>query len=260
LAEIALYDNVMEDHLFVVCDAEGAAVGCTGLLVSDTDAVSYLVGPLLHGAWRTVDIARQVVNLVLGKRDVTGALVGYIEDENVVLGEALQRTGWQRGAAQLEMSCEIRASDPVAVTAQGRHPIRRLAGSSDAAFGATATLLGRHHHWPSDPLARLHDYLEDGYQVAVLESSGRLVGCALWIHLSGTDFARLDYLSVAEEFQRRSYGKTLTRHVLAEAARTRAIKRIYLSVDPANEGARRVYRACGFEEGTASRKYSYIRE
>ncbi|WP_408638789.1 GNAT family N-acetyltransferase [Nocardia gipuzkoensis] len=73
-------------------------------------------------------------------------------------------------------------------------------------------------------------------------------------------FGRLDYLSVAEEFRGRSYGSTLTRHVLAEAARTEGIERVYLSVDPANDIARRVYRACGFTEGIAWRKYSYERE
>ncbi|WP_280344941.1 hypothetical protein, partial [Nocardia abscessus] len=41
------------------------------------------------------------------QRIAPGALVGYIEDENVILAEALRRNGWHRGAAQLEMSCGI---------------------------------------------------------------------------------------------------------------------------------------------------------
>ncbi|MGY1896048.1 GNAT family N-acetyltransferase [Nocardia gipuzkoensis] len=260
LAELALYDNTVEDHLFIVCDAAGATVGCAGLLVSDTDAVCYLVGPLLHGAWRTIDTARHSLQLLLAQQVAPRALISYIVDDNVVLAEALQRNGWRRGPAQLEMSCETPAADSDCVVAGGPKPIRRLANSGDRAFPAAAKMLGRHHHWSSDPLARLSDYLDDGYQVVVLESAGRLVGCALWIHVSGTDFGRLDYLSVAEEFRGRSYGSTLTRHVLAEAARTEGIERVYLSVDPANEIARRVYRACGFTEGIASRKYSYERE
>ncbi|WP_159848985.1 GNAT family N-acetyltransferase [Nocardia sp. CY41] len=261
LAELALYGNEVEDHLFMVCDAAGAAVGCTGLLVSDTDAVCYLIGPLLHGSWRTVDTASQALRLLLAReRVVSSALVGYIVDDNVVLAEALQRTGWRCGEAQLEMSCETTAAEHGCVVAGGERFIRGLSTSGDHLFPAVAQMLGRHHHWSSDPLARLSDYLDDGYRVAVLESAGRLIGCALWIHVSGTDFGRLDYLSVSEEFRGRSYGSMLTRHVLAEATRMEAIERVYLSVDSANEVARRVYRSCGFTEGVASRRYSYQAE
>ncbi|MBF6335099.1 GNAT family N-acetyltransferase [Nocardia abscessus] len=259
MAELALYDNELERHLLIVCDAAGTAVGCTGLLVSDTDAVCYLIGPLLHGAWRTVETAERTLELVLAQRVAPSALVGYIEDDNVVLAEALRRNGWRRGAAQLEMSCEIPATGTGCRTVAGQPPIRQLSSSGDPGFPAVAEMLGRHHHWSSDPRARLADYLDDGYQVAVLESAGHLAGCAVWIHVSGTDFGRLDYLSVSEEFRGRSYGTALTRHVLAEAAHTDAIERIYLSVDPGNEAARRVYRACGFEEGIISRQYSYSR-
>ncbi|MGK8510979.1 GNAT family N-acetyltransferase [Nocardia asiatica] len=188
------------------------------------------------------------------------ALVGYLVDDNVVLAEALRRNGWRRGTAQLEMSCEVPAAESGCRVTAGKGPIRRLMSSGDPAFPAVANLLARHHHWSSNPLARLAGYLDDGYRIAVAESSGQLVGCALWIHLNDTDFGRLDYLSVREEFRGRSYGSALTRHVLAEAARTRVIERIYLSVDPANEVARRVYRGCGFEEGIISRQYSYACE
>ncbi len=260
MAELALYDNELERHLFIVCDAAGAAVGCTGFLVSATDAVCYLIGPLLHGAWRTVETAEHTLELVLAQRIAPGALVGYIEDENVILAEAMRRNGWHRGAAQLEMSCGIPATEAGCLTVAGQPPIRQLSSSGDPGFPAAAKMLGRHHDWSSDPQARLADYLDDGYQLAVAESAGNLAGCVVWIHVSGTDFGRLDYLSVSEEFRGRSYGTALTRHVLAEAARTHAIERIFLSVDPANEAARRVYRACGFEEGIASRQYSYARE
>ncbi|MGY2121490.1 GNAT family N-acetyltransferase [Nocardia gipuzkoensis] len=260
LAELALYDNKLNEHIFIVCDAAGAALGFTGFLISDTDAVCYLIGPLLDGEWRTADIAEQALKLIVGHALAPSSLATYIEDSNIVLAEALQRTGWRRGAAQLEMSYKISENaSPPGVAPRG-NTIRRLTSEGDPVFNATAELLGRQHNWSSNPMKRLRDYLDDGYQVAVSELSGGLVACALWLHVSDTDFGRLDYLSVSEEFQGRSFGSTLTRHVLAEAAATRAIERVYLSVDPGNEAARRVYRACGFDEGITSRKYSYERE
>ncbi|MER7454898.1 N-acetyltransferase [Nocardia beijingensis] len=260
LAELALYGNKLDEHIFMVCDAAGAPIGFTGFLISDTDAVCYLIGPLLGGEWRTIEIAQQVLKLIVAHPLAPSSLSAYIEDDNIVLAEALQRTGWRRGAAQLEMSWNVSSNMPSPEAARGREYSRRLTSSDDPLFAATAELLGRQHNWYSDPMERLRDYLDDGYQVVVTEMSGMLVACALWIHVSQTDFGRLDYLSVSEEFQGRSFGSALTRHVLAEAAATRAIECVYLSVDPGNEAARRVYRACGFREVITSRKYSYERE
>lgn len=144
-----------------------------------------------------------------------GPMSSYVHEANAALGQALRANGWRPGAAQLEMSrkvCSGHGDSPAG------HPIRALADRIDPLFLPAAEMLGRHHRWPGDPAERLGDYLDDGYRVSVIESSGELAACALWIHIDDTDFGRLDYLSVGEGYRRRFMGIALTRHVLAEAA------------------------------------------
>ncbi|WP_280439108.1 GNAT family N-acetyltransferase [Nocardia cyriacigeorgica] len=257
LAELALYDNRLEDHVFTACDADGAPIGMGGFLVSDSDSAAYLIGPLLDGPWRTVDNARAVLRLLMDQSIAPPAVASYLEEENVVLAQALRASGWEPGPAQLEMVCPLPVPTATGSPLADQATLRRLRGAADPAFPVLAKLLASHHRWSSDPLERLGDYLDDGYQVVVMESAGRPAGCVLWIPVPDTDFGRLDYLSVAEEFRGRGFGSALTRQALAEAAADGRIERIYLSVDPANEIARRLYLACGFEAGTSSRKYSY---
>ncbi len=259
LAELALYGNELEDHLFVACDQEGGHVGFGGYLVSDTDEVSYVIGPLLLDPWRTVPVVAKVLRRLVECPVGGGHLLNYVEDDNVVLIQALRDTGWQPGSVQLEMQYDISATMEPAVEAAATLSLRRLTDRDDPAFHAVANLLGRQHGWTSDSAARLADYLDDGYHVALSEQDGRLAGCVLWIYVEDTDFARLDYLAVGEEFRRQTHGSTLTRHVLADAHRTSGLNYVYLSLDPANEVAHRLYRRCGFTDNVRSRKFTYAR-
>lgn len=254
LAELALYDNPFEEHIFVLCDATGAEIGCGGFLVSETDAACYLIGPLLDADRRTPALAEQAVRLLIDQPVAADRLLSYIEDANVVLVEALQAMGWQPGAAQLEMRYEVGSSAPVVA---GGNSIRRMNTADDPQFGAIAEQLGRDFRWTTDPHARLVDYLKDGYQIALIEQDSQLAACILWITVHNTDFARLDYLSVVEQYRGRSLGSTLTRHMLAEVTRTPGTEFVYLSVNPANEVARRLYRACGFADNIHSRQFTY---
>lgn len=260
LAELALYGNRLEDQVFIVCDADGGRIGTGGFLISDSDSTAYLIGPLLDGPWRTVDNARAAVRLLMEQPIAPTAVASYLEEENAVLADALRASGWLPGPAQLEMVCPVPVPAPTRRPIPDQVTIRRLRSRTDPAFAVIAKLLARHHRWSQDPLERLGDYLDDGYRIVVIESEGRPAGCALWIHVRDTNFGRLDYLSVAEEFRGRAFGSTLTRQVIAEAAATTGVERLYLSVDPANEIARRLYLACGFEAGTTSRMYSYRQE
>ena len=258
LAELALYENTFEDNIVVVCDEANTPVGFAGFLVSDTDEASYLIGPMLEGPLRNASVAAEVlirlVRLPIGGRP----LLNYVVDDNSMLTQALRDTGWQAGEVHLEMRYQL-AGVIAPVSGDDTHAIRRMAGPADPAFSAVAELLARQHGWTSDSSARLSDYLEDGYFVAVSERNGRLAGCVLWVYLDGTDFGRLDYLSVDEPFQRRSCGSALTRHMLADAHRTDGVEYVYLSVDPTNTAAHRLYRRHGFTDNLRSRKFTHER-
>lgn len=65
LTELALYDLELEENVLIICDEFGAPIGCTGFLVSDTDAACYLIGPLLLSGARTVAIFRQALELAV---------------------------------------------------------------------------------------------------------------------------------------------------------------------------------------------------
>lgn len=256
LAELALYENAFEDSIFVVCGPDGSPIGFAGFLVSDTDDVRYLIGPLLDGPWRTAPVAAEVLR-ELAERPVGGRpLVCYVEDENTVLVQALQDTGWKPGAVQLEMRYEVSAT-AVPRMEEETHSVRRLTGREDPAFPRVAELLGRQHGWSSDFATRLADYLDDCYHVALVEEHGYVAGCVLWVYVEDTDFGRLDYLSVDEAFRCRSRGSVLTRHVLADAHRTDSVEYVYLSLDPSNEVAHRLYRRHGFTDNVRSRKFTH---
>ncbi len=261
LAELALYDTTLEDGIRVLCDGSGEALGFGGFLVSDADEATYLVGPLLVEAGRTPRIAtealRRLVACPIGGR----SLLNYVEEDNVLLDQALRDTGWRPGPAQLEMRHAVtaRSGPAIATPPPPPWPVRSLTGVADPLFQDVAELLGRQHRWTSDPAARLADLVKDGYRVAVAEHGRRAAGCVLWIYLDDTDFGRLDYLSVREDCQRRSLGTALTRHVLDDAHRTAGIEHVYLSLDPANGAARRLYQRCGFAETVRSRRYTYDR-
>jgi ribosomal protein S18 acetylase RimI-like enzyme len=258
LAELALYDNKLQDSIRIVCEAaSGRPLGFGGFLVSDTDETTYVVGPLLAGDDRTPEIAAEALRRLVGCPVGGKTLVNYVEEDNAVLSEALRETGWRPGSVQLEMRYEV-AARPVPPPATW--PIRPLEGARDPAFGQVAALLARQHRWTSGPEARLAGYLDDGYRVALTEDEGHLAGCVLWIYLDDTDFGRLDYLSVDEPFQRRGLGTALTRHMLADAHRTKDIEYVYLSLDPANAGAHLLYQGCGFADTVRSRKYVHDRD
>ncbi|MEV6278654.1 GNAT family N-acetyltransferase [Nocardia sp. NPDC051832] len=254
LAELALYGNKFEQHVFIVEDVDGTAIGFGGYLISDTDSACYLIAPLLDRRYRTVDTATRAVEQLVAQPIAAPKQVSYLEESNLVLAEALLRAGWERGSAQLEMCCALSAANRGDMVSG--YPVRTVESKSDPLFADIAEMLAEHHHWTSDPLIRLSDYVADGYQVSVIELDV-LAACALWIRVADTAFGRLDYLSVAEAWRGKSLGTALTKHVLAEAVAVGGIEKMYLSVDPGNEAARRVYRACGFVDGTVSRQYRY---
>lgn len=259
LAELALYENSLEEHVFVVCDQAGDPVGVTGFLVDDDDEPTYTIGPLLDGPWRTAAVAAEVLRWLVESPLGGRRLLNYVEEDNVVLVEALRDNGWQPGEVHLEMRYEVAATNTPPAVVADTPPIRRLTGRDDPAFGAVADLVGRQHGWTSNAATRLADLLDDGYHVALSEQDGRLAGCALWIYLDNTDFGRLDYLSVDEAFRRRSYGSALATHALEDAHRTDGVEDMFLSLDPTNDVAHRLYLRCGFADSIRSRRFSYER-
>jgi ribosomal protein S18 acetylase RimI-like enzyme len=260
LAELALYENSFEDNIFVVCDGAGQPVGFGGFLVSDTDDAGYLVGPMLTGTWRTTpvaaDVVRQLVRLPIGGL----VLLSYVEEDNVVLAQALIDCDWRPDEVRLEMCYDLTGDPPMETGTGHGFTVRRLTGPDDPAFRPTADLLGRQHRWSRPYAARLADYVDDGYHIVLAEQDDDLAGCAVWIHVEHTNFGRLDYLSVAEPFQRRSCGSLLTEHVLADAKHAEGVEHVYLSVDPANDVAHRLYLRHGFVDNVRSRKFVHHRD
>ncbi|WP_217164897.1 GNAT family N-acetyltransferase [Streptomyces sp. AC512_CC834] len=260
LAELALYDSSLEEFVHVVCDSEGAPVGFTGFLVSDTDDTTYVFGPLLDEAHHDSRTAAAALRLLTAVPTGGRVLFNYVQEENTVLATALVDSGWRADSRQLEMRYAVQEAPAPGTSGPGTPWIRALTDRDDAAFAAVSALLARQHHWSSDPVARLADYLDDGYQVAVAERDGQVAGCVLWIRVDDTDFARLDYLSVDEPHQRRSLGLALVRHTLEAVHAAEDIEYLYLNVDPLNETAHRLYLRCGFTDNVRIRKYVHDRD
>lgn len=257
LAELALYEHRLEDNILVACTPAGDPIGFGGFLVSDTDEASFVIGPLIAAEWRTPVVTAEFLRLLVAQPLGGRVLSNYIEEGNTILEQALLDTGWHPGKVQLEMRYDLASA---ALPDRGpAHPVRPLNGQDDPAFGPMAELLARHHGWGNDPQARLADYLEDGYLVAVSEQDGRPVGCVLWIYVDGTNFARLDYLSVDEDFRGKGHGSTMVRHVLLDAQEHPGTEYLFLSVDPENDPAYEIYRRHGFVDNVRSRKYTYDR-
>jgi ribosomal protein S18 acetylase RimI-like enzyme len=255
LAELAVYGLELAEGLWVLEGEQGQALGVTGLLFSHGDTSAFVIGPMLEPAERTPERMREAVARVealAGGRFT--ALRNAVLSGNVLLSEALREAGWLPEHQSLEM--EFRVPEGSArLPADSVSSIHRVTSPDDPVFPKLVHLLATTQRWREDPEARLREYLREGYRMAWLERGGELAGCAVWVFLEGTDFGRLEYVSTAPNSRRQGVGGALVEHVLQDASRAPGVVHMYLSLDPANESARRLYGRLGFIEGPCSSIY-----
>jgi len=96
------------------------------------------------------------------------------------------------------------------------------------------------------------DSLASGYDVAVLEFAGQLVGYR--VILPGAGDAHLLNLSIAAAWQRRGYGRQLLLASMLDARRAGA-QVMLLEVRPSNEAAIALYASVGFRVLGTRRDY-----
>ena len=87
---------------------------------------------------------------------------------------------------------------------------------------------------------------EPEWIVKGIAADGRLVGCARYGPSRELPGIELIHFMIDERFQGRGYGKAAIVAVAAEMFRHFGVGEIYLSVDPENSRARRVYETAGF--------------
>ena len=173
-----------------------------------------------------------------------------VAEDNMLLRESLQRRGWTETKRHLEMEWNDTARTRASQGPED-YEIQRLQTIDNRVFREIADLLGTTHNRDENYEERLAEHLHDGYRVAFVTRGEELLGCALWIFLENTNFGRLDYLSVDETWRRRGVGSALVSHALGDA-RKRGVNAMFLSVDPLNEAARRLYLQHGFRETVIS--------
>jgi [ribosomal protein S18]-alanine N-acetyltransferase len=105
------------------------------------------------------------------------------------------------------------------------------------------------HPWT---LGNFRDSLQAGYSCWVMEHEGMLAGYG--VLMIGVGEAHLLNLSVAHEWQRRGFGRSLLHHFIG-LARECAATRVLLEVRPSNTAARALYKAEGFLELYVRRGY-----
>jgi ribosomal-protein-alanine N-acetyltransferase len=129
----------------------------------------------------------------------------------------------------------------------GRQVHLSLARSADAAeIALMARDLIEHGLGWSWTRARVHRNIRDqDTQTVIARDGDRVVGFAMMYF--GADHAHLNLLAVRPSHQRRGIGRRLLAW-LEESCRTAGVAAIHLEVRASNAGARRFYRALGFQE------------
>lgn len=87
------------------------------------------------------------------------------------------------------------------------------------------------------------DSMQAGYGCRVMEVSGEVVGYG--VQMVAVREAHLLNLSVAEQWQRRGYGRSLLMHFVGVAIQNDALQ-MFLEVRPSNKAGRILYESVGF--------------
>jgi ribosomal protein S18 acetylase RimI-like enzyme len=257
LAELALYDATLEDSFYVLRRGDHRCVGTLGFLFDDDMPFAYLAGPLLdEGARHRLEEAVGCAEDIARSR--FPALRNSVSAGNRALMAALDRRGWKPHHENLEMAFDLDRPPP---GPPADVEIEQLAGRDAPWFFAVARLLARTHGW-ADGEQRLAEYLEQGYRAAFVRA-GRVTtggqaeaaGAVMWLHLEGTTFSRLDYVSTHEDWRGQGVGAALVHHAIV-AARSSGDQRLYLALDPGNTAAHRLYLRAGFRDNLRSVIYA----
>lgn len=244
LAELNLYHTSLEQSIRIIV-ADGCLVGFTGVLQDDD--TGYVIGPILDERVTSAPVATAVLGAVEDTvRNEALCLSNSVCKSNRALYEAHCAAGWHAGHDYVEMKWDagtvVLKASSLAVT--------EIRGVEDQRFDETCEVLQQAFGW-QDAQTRLTDLINEHYHVVCRTNNGSIVGCAIWAPVQAADFARLEYVAVADHHRGKGIASALVQAVQV-AAGAAGVKCVYLSVDADNCIAQRLYEKNGFRETVQS--------
>lgn len=252
LAETALYGLSLPRAVRII-ESAGRPVGIFGFLWDASTegngtmierasaATAYSIGPLLVPrlrAQRHLIVAVERLERAAARR-FSGIRL-CLTERNRVMKTLLEARGWRAGVRNLEMRWRPRRGRRDNVHGP-THIVGRIERPDDPRIPAAAALLASGFNWRDAPERRLVEYLEEGYRLGCVEQNAEVIGVGIWISVEQTEFGRLEYVIVRPDRRRRGVATALVACAL-EDLRGAENKEVYLSVDPANDAARTLYR------------------
>lgn len=243
LAELDLYHISARDAIWLI-EAGHRRVGFTGLLV-DEDGFTAVIGPMLDTEFTTALVAQAVLREVeLLARGRVPHLSNVVCLANEVLVEAQTAAGWRPHGEAIEMVYALGAT-------KGERPTSRsLPGPCSPMVNQVAEVLRAGFGWTDAP-GRVDELIQEGYRILYQGTEDEMAGCAVWMPVPDTTFARLESVAVVESARGRGVATQLIRDV-QHAAQAVGASSLYLSVDADNIAAQSLYQKAGFMETVRS--------
>lgn len=100
----------------------------------------------------------------------------------------------------------------------------------------------------SNALSIVQSIFETGWIVKAVEVEGNIVGFTMYGYNEEQQFYELCRIMIDYKYQGQGYGKAAIRLVIEEMKKDENCDVIYLSTEPENQRAKRIYTVLGFKE------------
>lgn len=212
--ELNLYDLKVTDCIYLITENENL-IGIVGFIKREANR-GVMIGPVFSSQYHTFDNVNICLRLLLDMELCKGrTITNNILNENKVLSKVLLQNNFIVTSSHITMRMDLgKYSIKDNITTDD---VLQIYSKKDYRLSDIDDLLkSTVEDWAEEDIDSLKEYLEDGYEIAVLKNKNKIIGTIIWIWFEDLGYGRIEYVAVHKSKQRKGYGSKLIDYVLVK--------------------------------------------
>lgn len=241
--ELNEYGKCIKDCFYII-EKDLNLIGIIGFLEVEEDR-GIIIGPVMYENFYTYDNVSQSIKLLLNMDVCKYERVSCnILNDNQIVASVLLQNNFTKSSTHVTMRLQLDEglikidndfNQIVTINLDNKCYLNEI----DLLFKDTLS------DWIDESVESLYDYIDEGYQIAVIAIHEKIIGSIIWVWFEELGYGRIEYLAVQKKDQGKGYGRLLIDYVISELSRSinhELNNYFYIDLNIENKNAYKLYK------------------